>query len=147
MNPFPVIELAGCIVQNEKGHILLIHRDRDGTVQWEIPGGKVEVGESGRVAAQRELLEEAGVESAIGVELGTRDFAERGVGYRYTWFEASVTRGTPTVIEHDTFDDISFFPRGRLDQARVDGELSPNAANFYDELIAGRVKLATEVQF
>jgi ADP-ribose pyrophosphatase YjhB (NUDIX family)/cytidylate kinase len=146
LNPHPLVELAGGIVQNNSGHILLIHRNREGTLHWEIPGGKVEVGESGRVAARRELLEETGVESTIGVELGTQNFAERGIGYRYTWFEATITSGTPTVVEGDTFDDMAFFSRSRLDQARRDGELSPNAVNFYDELIAGRVSLAAEVQ-
>jgi ADP-ribose pyrophosphatase len=52
---------VGAIVAH-KGRVLLVHRSRppsDG--QWAIPGGRVELGESLREAAQREVLEETGI--------------------------------------------------------------------------------------
>lgn len=57
----PVIPQAGHVLVfaiTEEGKIILTkHKNRG----WEIPGGKVEPGESPLEAAQRELMEEAGV--------------------------------------------------------------------------------------
>jgi mutator protein MutT len=141
-----LVELAGCIVQNDAGDILLLHRNRGGTTQWEIPGGKVEPGEDARTAAKRELLEEVGVDAVIGDELGTRDFSEFGIGYRYTWLVATITNGIPQLREPETFDGLRHFSLDDLRLAYVDRSLSPNAANFYEELVAGRVALRVAME-
>ena len=54
---FTVLDAAGGLVQNEKGEFLLIHRRH----KWDLPKGKVEVGEELEVAALREVEEETGV--------------------------------------------------------------------------------------
>ncbi|MFZ2119232.1 MAG: NUDIX domain-containing protein, partial [Pseudonocardiaceae bacterium] len=41
------------------GRVLLVRRADDG--YWELPGGRVEVGESASAAVVREVAEEAGV--------------------------------------------------------------------------------------
>lgn len=61
--PFPVVPVACGILINARGEVLLAQRP-DGKIAagyWEFPGGKIEVGESPRVALARELEEELGV--------------------------------------------------------------------------------------
>ncbi len=70
------VRLAGCVFQNEEGRILLIHRNVPGRVQWELPGGKVENGETIEEAAKREMKEELGVAVTIIRKLGEKNFEE-----------------------------------------------------------------------
>jgi ADP-ribose pyrophosphatase YjhB (NUDIX family) len=50
---------AFAAVRDEAGRILLVRRADTGN--WELPGGRVELGESAVVAAEREVAEESGV--------------------------------------------------------------------------------------
>jgi 8-oxo-dGTP pyrophosphatase MutT (NUDIX family) len=54
-----LLPVAFAIVRNGLGQVLLVRRADDG--YWELPGGRVEVGESASAAAVREVAEEAGV--------------------------------------------------------------------------------------
>lgn len=51
------IEAAGGIVQNLEKEVLFIHR----LGKWDLPKGKIEVGETPAKAAEREIMEETGV--------------------------------------------------------------------------------------
>ena len=50
---------AGVACLNPAGELLLIRRRDNGL--WDVPGGRVEVGEGTEAAARRELLEETGL--------------------------------------------------------------------------------------
>ncbi len=54
-----LLPAAFAIVRNGLGQVLLVRRTDDG--YWELPGGRVEVGESASAAVVREVAEEAGV--------------------------------------------------------------------------------------
>jgi 8-oxo-dGTP pyrophosphatase MutT (NUDIX family) len=54
-----LLPAAFAVVRNGLGRVLLVRRADDG--YWELPGGRVEVGESASVAVVREVAEEAGV--------------------------------------------------------------------------------------
>ena len=54
-----LLPAAFAIVRNDVGRVLLVRRTDDG--YWELPGGRVEVGESASAAVIREVDEEAGV--------------------------------------------------------------------------------------
>jgi ADP-ribose pyrophosphatase YjhB (NUDIX family) len=54
-----LLPAAYAIVRNDLGQILLVRRADD--MYWELPGGRVEVGESASTAVVREVAEEAGV--------------------------------------------------------------------------------------
>lgn len=54
---------AYAIVRNRWQQVLLVRRADDGN--WELPGGRIEVGESAGEAAVREVAEEAGVAITI----------------------------------------------------------------------------------
>jgi mutator protein MutT len=65
-----VIVVVAAVI--ERGGRLLVSRRLRGTHlagYWEFPGGKVEPGEPHEAGLARELLEELGVEAAIGGEL------------------------------------------------------------------------------
>jgi len=56
-NHFQYLEAAGGLVTNQSNEILFIHRfDR-----WDLPKGKVEIGESVDITAVREVEEECGI--------------------------------------------------------------------------------------
>lgn len=59
------INAAGGIVYNDKKEILMIHRFQ----YWDLPKGKIDPGESKKVAAIREVQEETGIKE---VKLGKR---------------------------------------------------------------------------
>lgn len=40
-----IIELAGALIINKEG-LLLMHRNTENRAQWELPGGKVEKGDT-----------------------------------------------------------------------------------------------------
>jgi 8-oxo-dGTP pyrophosphatase MutT (NUDIX family) len=54
-----LLPAAYAIVRDGLGRVLLVRRTDDG--YWELPGGRIELGESASAAAAREVAEEAGV--------------------------------------------------------------------------------------
>jgi ADP-ribose pyrophosphatase YjhB (NUDIX family) len=50
---------AFVVARNRSGHVLLVRRADSGN--WELPGGRVEFGESAQIAAVREVEDESGV--------------------------------------------------------------------------------------
>jgi mutator protein MutT len=133
------IHLAGCVIQDEQGRILLLHRNTPKRTQWEIPGGKIDQGEDAADTAVRELREELGVDVEVLRELDTKEFVEDTYTMKYTWFSAKILHGTPQVMEPDTHDQCRYFSVAEF--RALAAELSPNAANFLIELQAGRLTL------
>mgnify|MGYP000906142120 FL=1 len=133
------INLAGCIMLDDQQRILMLHRNTPKRTQWEIPGGKIEAGESAEAAAQREVREELGLEVIISREIGSRSFVEDDHTMGYTWFLADVSAGVPQVMEPDLYDELRYLSMADLRELRP--ELSANTVNFVTELEAGRVKL------
>ena len=56
-----MMQLAGCVIQNERKEILLLHRATAKRTEWELPGGKVVPHEAPRQTAVREVKEELGM--------------------------------------------------------------------------------------
>ena len=54
-----LLPAAFAAVRNAAGEVLLVRRIDDGN--WELPGGRIEVGETARQAVIREVAEESGV--------------------------------------------------------------------------------------
>jgi 8-oxo-dGTP diphosphatase len=108
------MRLAGAVIKNSFGQILLVHRNTPSRQQWEIPGGKVESGEKDIDAAFRELLEELGVEIEISKRLGMAKFKEGKRSLEYVWYGALVRSGTPTLKEPHLHDDLRFFDLAEL---------------------------------
>ena len=93
----PVIDVAVCVVQSPDGRVLLAERTARQIAAgfWELPGGKIEFGESAPAAAARELHEETGL-TPVGltpwIEYEHRFPTKR---VRLHFFRAQGWQGTP----------------------------------------------------
>jgi mutator protein MutT len=98
MMPIPVV--AG-ILRGDDGRILFARRhlhSRHGGL-WEFPGGKIETGETPPEALARELLEELGVEVAVGAELLRVEHAYPHATVELIALECTLVRGTPEPVD------------------------------------------------
>jgi 8-oxo-dGTP diphosphatase len=84
--------------------------------RWELPGGKVEPGETDQAALLRECREELGVQVMLGTRIG-RDWPIGDHGVLRVWL-ASVVSGNPQPLEHrqlrwltaDALNDVDWLP-------------------------------------
>jgi ADP-ribose pyrophosphatase YjhB (NUDIX family) len=94
---------AFAIIKNKKGDILLCHRrDRD---LWNLPGGRVEVGESPWAAVLREVKEEVGLQVRVIHLAGI--YAKPNHDELSFSFSCEITGGNLT--ETDEADAIEYF--------------------------------------
>ena len=131
------IRVAGCVILDDYGRMLLLHRNTPRLTQWELPGGKIEEGESAAEAAVREMAEELGVEVRLTKPLGVGMFEEGENEYEYAWFQAVVTGADPMLNETDKFDDLDYFEVEDL----MSLALSPNMLVLFDKIMSGDVAL------
>lgn len=84
---YDLVEAAGGLVSNAEGHLLMIFRNG----LWDLPKGKVEEGESAKVAAEREVEEECGLKAvkasqALGSSYHTYPLGNQQILKRTDWF-------------------------------------------------------------
>lgn len=131
------IILAGCVIQNKKGKILLLHRNTPKRVQWETPGGKIEAGEDSKTAAKREIKEELGIDVDIVGEMGQKEFIEDGFIMHYVWYKSRIVKGEPKLKEKK-FDEFRYFSWQELKNRK---ELSQNTQNLVNAYFEEKIKV------
>lgn len=133
------IILAGCVILDAEGKLLLIHRNTPKRIQWETPGGKIEKGEDSRRTAEREAEEEIGVDIEIIKELGNKEFQEDTYTMSYIWYLSSIKSGKPQLMEKDKYDDMKYFSWEEL--KNIFDQISPNAKNLVNAYFAKEISL------
>ena len=103
-----------CALIYEQGKVLCAQRSERMALplKWELPGGKVEAGESDSECLHREILEELGLEIEILETLEESNYtidAERGI--RLIPFLCRITAGLAEAREHK---EIRWVERSRL---------------------------------
>jgi len=102
----PIKQVVCAVIRAPEGRILLARRAPGQHLEghWELPGGKVEPGESLDSALQRELLEELGLVGSVGEELArTVHHYERG-SIELIAFAASTSGEITHMTVHDAVD-------------------------------------------
>ena len=84
-----MLELAGALIIN-KNRLLLMHRNTENRVQWELPGGKLENGEKPENTVIRELIEELNINIKIERYLGYKESEENNIILKYHCFKCSI---------------------------------------------------------
>ena len=134
-----IVELAGCVIPDEQGRILLLHRSQQQGEQWEIPGGKIEANEEADAAASREVREELKLVVRIIKFLGQTSFRQKDKKYNYRWYQAEIVEGRPSLGEPNLHDAWSYLDIRPAIIERL--PLSPNVRRLREQLSRGQISL------
>lgn len=113
-----ILNFTGACITNENGELLLQRRSRNDEI-WGLPGGCIEIGESVKEAAIREIKEETGLEVSIDYLLGiySKYFTEYPNGDKAQsichLFKASICGGELYIDNYETFD-LKFFSKEEI---------------------------------
>lgn len=108
---------ARVIINNGRGDYLLIRGKQD---YWNLPGGKVETGESYEEAARREVYEEIGITAMQLTEVYHGEFVFDSIPWQGSFFFADAIEGVPEIREPHNFHHI--------------GYLDPSSVSFHEAL-------------
>jgi protein-L-isoaspartate(D-aspartate) O-methyltransferase len=133
-----VIKLAGCVLTDDTGKVLLVHRQTADYDHWEVPGGKIEEGETAQAAAVRELQEELGIEVSIEHDMGTARFIDNSREFEYAWFQAT-TKDTSRIVEPHLFTEWRYFDPEQLLRGKL--SLSKGAETLLGLVQTGDITL------
>jgi len=78
---FPRLGASACVWKD--GKVLLVQRAKPPLGLWSLPGGQVELGETALAAAQRELMEEAGVTAELTAFIGLYEIIMEKPAFHY----------------------------------------------------------------
>ncbi|WP_020105439.1 (deoxy)nucleoside triphosphate pyrophosphohydrolase [Nocardia sp. 348MFTsu5.1] len=123
--------VAGAVIAG--GRLLLAQRTYPADVAglWELPGGKVEEGETRARALERELVEELGITVAVTDQIGPPVPLRPDLAL--VAMAATLIAGEPHPHEHSAVRWVDADDLRRMTEA---GELVPADAIWLDDLIA-----------
>jgi 8-oxo-dGTP pyrophosphatase MutT (NUDIX family) len=127
---------AGAVISNDRGEVLIVNPTYK--PYWNLPGGRVDDGETPRHACARELREELGLELVVGELLVTAWIRIAGKGaHAYFVFDGGVlTRQQEGAItlQADELAEYRFVRPKDLDRSLV----PPFAAPMWDAALRAR---------
>jgi 8-oxo-dGTP diphosphatase len=85
------------VVQSDDKFLLIRRKEAEGNLVWNFPGGKIETGETELAAAEREVLEETGVQCAAIRTMGQR--RHPNTGRLVTYVLCDYTNGDARITE------------------------------------------------
>jgi 8-oxo-dGTP diphosphatase len=132
------IQVAGCVLVDDYGRILLLHRKLTDSGLWYLPGGKVEEGELPESAAVRESHEELGVEVRLRRLLANEAFEHEETEYMFYWFLAEIVQGEPKITEPELFDDLDYIEFEDMPSLA----LSAASEILHNKIVTGEVDLS-----
>jgi ADP-ribose pyrophosphatase YjhB (NUDIX family) len=131
------IEIAGCVILDDYGRILLIHRSDAKEPHWELPGGKLETDETAEEAAVRGLREELDIDVRLVGSLGS-ELSEQGDRvYQYNWFQAVIAEGLLNIMDTHSHDDADYFDLEDMPSIA----LSNNMLILYPKIYSGEISI------
>lgn len=143
------LRLAGCILTESPGKVLLIHRHKGKRLQWEIPGGKIDEIVNGKIVRSgatpeatvvREMKEELLIDVEVIRRLGAHEVKEDDYTMQFAWYLGKIVGGTPTIGEPDVHDDLRAFTQAEMHAMR--DQLSGNTKNFLNAWVADEFSLS-----
>lgn len=94
------------VVQSDDKFLLVRRKAAEGKLAWNFPGGKIEAGETELAAAEREVLEETGVQCAAIRKVGER--RHPNTGRLVTYVLCDYTNGVAHITEPDKSTQVSW---------------------------------------
>jgi 8-oxo-dGTP pyrophosphatase MutT (NUDIX family) len=111
---------AACAIFDDHGRVLLVHHTY-GRLNWELPGGGSEPGETPDETATRELLEETGLRAELDQLSGVYFEPEHDLGpmvhfvFRCTWHDRLKPRASSPEADEVGFWALANLPRPMSD--------------------------------
>ena len=108
---------VGAFITDAAGRLLLVRRRRPPEADhWGLPGGKVDFGETIAATCALEILEELGVEIAVGQLICVVDQIDLAEGSHWVApvFDARIVAGEPVNREPQALWEIGWFAPGDL---------------------------------
>ena len=127
-HPFPV-SVKGVVVRD--GRVLLLRNERD---EWELPGGKLDLGEEPADCAAREIAEEVGWQVTIGPLLDAWQYHIReGVDVLIITYGCHVGTDVDPVVSHE-HKEVGLFTEAEVATLRMPDGYKRSIETWYAKL-------------
>ena len=136
----PLVGVGAIIIDEDR--VALVRRGHPPLQgKWSIPGGALEVGETMRAAAEREVLEETGLVVEVGELLGVFDRVvpdEAGkIRYHYVLIDFLCFRVGGRLRAGDDADEVAWFAVEELESLKLAPETQRVILKGFDTVRAG----------